>query len=146
MAPRISPSKLRLINDMIQSQSLTRSQMAKAAECSEQTIKNIRRNLRLFGHVHAPPTRVGRRRSLTPPMLEALCDHLLEKPGDGYLSCPKAGRKRPPDRVLKSRVPNYEKFIFITSPSLHRTTFYMLMNLDVINELGSDGQAGHHLV
>ncbi|KAJ6116937.1 hypothetical protein N7512_006662 [Penicillium capsulatum] len=81
MAPRLSPSKLRLISDMIQSQSLTRSQMAEAAECSEQTIKNIRRNLRLFGHVHAPPTRVGRRRSLTPPMLEALCDHLLEKPG-----------------------------------------------------------------
>ncbi|KAI3112716.1 hypothetical protein CBS147330_9904 [Penicillium roqueforti] len=55
--------------------------MAEAAECSEQTIKNIRRNLRLFGHVHAPSTRIGRRRSITPPMLEALCDHLLEKPG-----------------------------------------------------------------
>lgn len=55
--------------------------MAEAAECSEQTIKNIRRNLRLFGHVHAPPTRIGRRRSITPPMLEALCDYLLEKPG-----------------------------------------------------------------
>ncbi|KAJ5142504.1 uncharacterized protein N7515_001291 [Penicillium bovifimosum] len=55
--------------------------MAEAAECSEQTIKNIRRNLRQFGHVHAPSTRIGRRRSITPPMLEALCDHLLEKPG-----------------------------------------------------------------
>ena len=37
--------------------------------------------LRLFGSVHAPPNRIGRRRSITPPMLEALCDHLLEKPG-----------------------------------------------------------------
>lgn len=55
--------------------------MADTAECSERTIKYIRRNLRLFGNVHAPPNRVGRRRSLTPLMLEALYDHLLEKPG-----------------------------------------------------------------
>ncbi|KAJ5513129.1 hypothetical protein N7463_002681 [Penicillium fimorum] len=55
--------------------------MADAAECSEKTIKNTRRNLRLFGQVHAPSTRIGRRRSITPLMLEALCDHLLEKPG-----------------------------------------------------------------
>jgi transposase len=81
MAPRLSPSKLRFIHDMIHGQSLTTYQMADAAECSEQTIKNIRRNLRLFGTIHAPPTRIGRRRSVTPPMLEALCDHLLEKPG-----------------------------------------------------------------
>lgn len=66
---------------MIQSRSLTTSQMAEAAECSEPTIKNIRRNLRLFGSVHAPPNRIGRRRSITPLMLEALCKHLLEKPG-----------------------------------------------------------------
>ncbi|EKV06562.1 hypothetical protein PDIG_76690 [Penicillium digitatum PHI26] len=81
MAPRLPTSKLHLINNLIQSQSLTSFQMAEAAECSEQTIKNICRNLRLFGHVHAPSTRIGRRRSITPPMLEALCDHLLEKPG-----------------------------------------------------------------
>lgn len=81
MAPRLSPSKRQFISDMIQGQSLTRYRMADAAECSEQTIKNIRRNLRLFGNVHAPPNRVGRRRSITPLMLEALFDHLLEKPG-----------------------------------------------------------------
>lgn len=81
MAPRLPLSKLHLIIDMIQSQSLTRPQMAEAVECSEQTIKNIRRNLRMFGYVYAPPTRIGRRRSITPPMLEALCDHLLERPG-----------------------------------------------------------------
>ncbi|KAI2791665.1 hypothetical protein POX_c04532 [Penicillium oxalicum] len=55
--------------------------MADAAECSDRTIKNVRRNLRLFGSVHAPSNRIGRRRSITPPMLESLCDHLLEKPG-----------------------------------------------------------------
>jgi transposase len=65
---------------MIQSQSLTTVQVAEAAECSEKTIKNIRRNPRLLGQVHAPSTRIGWRRSITPPVLEALCDHLLEKP------------------------------------------------------------------
>ena len=81
MALRLRPSKLRLISDMIQSQSLTRPQMVEVAECSEQTIKNIHRNFRLLGHVHAPPASVGRRRNITPPMLEALLYHLLEKPG-----------------------------------------------------------------
>jgi len=65
---------------MIQSQSLTTSQMADAAECSEQTIKYIRRNLRQFRGVHAPLNRISWRRSITPPLLEALCDRLLEKP------------------------------------------------------------------
>lgn len=66
---------------MILSKSLTTSQMAKAAECSKRSVINISNNLRWFGNVRAPPTDVGRRRSITPPMLEALCDHLLEKPG-----------------------------------------------------------------
>ncbi|KAK5805869.1 hypothetical protein VI817_000127 [Penicillium citrinum] len=62
-------------------ESLTTSQMAKAAECSKRSVINISNNLRRFGNVRAPPTQVGRRRSVTPPMLQALCDHLLEKPG-----------------------------------------------------------------
>ncbi|OQE34372.1 hypothetical protein PENCOP_c018G08109 [Penicillium coprophilum] len=53
--------------------------MADAAECSEKTIKNTRRNLRLLDKFMPP--RIGRRRSITPPMLKALCDNLLEEPG-----------------------------------------------------------------
>jgi hypothetical protein len=53
----------------------------KAAKCSKRSIVNISNNLRRFGNVRAPLTRVGRRRSVTPRMLEALYDHLLEKPG-----------------------------------------------------------------
>ena len=49
MAPRLPHSKLQFIRDIIQSQSLTTSQFADVAECSEHTIKNIRRNLRQFG-------------------------------------------------------------------------------------------------
>ena len=81
MAPRLPPSKLEMIRDMILSESLNTSQMAEAAECSERSIINLRNNLHQFGNVRAPPTRVGRRRSITPPMLVAICDHLLEKPG-----------------------------------------------------------------
>lgn len=81
MAPRLPPSKLEMIRDMTHSESLTISQMAEAAGCSERSIINIRNNLRLFENVRAPLTRVGRRPSTTPPMIQTLCDHLLEKPG-----------------------------------------------------------------
>ncbi|KAJ5335689.1 uncharacterized protein N7506_005625 [Penicillium brevicompactum] len=81
MAPKLPLSKLEMIQDMISSKSLTASQMAKAAECSKRSIINISNNLSRFGNVRAPPTRVGRRRTVTPPMIEALCDRLLEKPG-----------------------------------------------------------------
>ena len=66
---------------MILSRSLTTSQMAEGAEYSKRSIINISNNIRRFANVRAPPTRVGRRRSITPPITEALCDHLLEKPG-----------------------------------------------------------------
>jgi hypothetical protein len=81
MALRLPLLKLEMIENMILSKSLTASQMAKAAECSKRSIINISNNLRRFGNVRAPPTRVGRRRTVTPPIIEALYDRLLEKPG-----------------------------------------------------------------
>lgn len=84
MAPNLAKSTLLLIHDMIASNELTTSQMAKAAGCSKRAIIRIRSNLRLFGSVKAPPMKPGRPQSITPIMLEALCDHLLDKP-DLYL-------------------------------------------------------------
>lgn len=55
--------------------------MAKAAECSRLSIINISTNLRRFGNVRAPLNRVGRQRSITPPMTETLRDRLLNSPG-----------------------------------------------------------------
>jgi transposase len=81
MAPRLSPAKLVLIRDMIESESFATSEMAEQAECSKQTIISIRNNLRQFGSLYAPQTRVGRKRTMTPLMIDALCDHLYEKPG-----------------------------------------------------------------
>lgn len=84
MAPRRATSQLVVIRDMITSRSLTTSQMAEAAGCSKRSIITISPNLRMFGDVRAPLIPGGRPRVITPVMLEALCDHLLEKP-DLYL-------------------------------------------------------------
>lgn len=59
---------------------LSISQIASAAECSRQSVYYIRSNLQHFDSARAPPIRAGRRRIITPSMLEALCDRLLEKP------------------------------------------------------------------
>ncbi len=65
---------------MVLSKSLTTAQMAEVAGCSARSIRTIRSNLRYFGTTRAPSNGIGRRRSITPPMLDALCEHLLEKP------------------------------------------------------------------
>jgi transposase len=81
MAPNLAPSKHEFIHDMIRSGELSISEMAEAAGCNKSTILRISSNIRMFGSVKAPPNKGGRPRSITPDMLEALCDHLFEKPG-----------------------------------------------------------------
>jgi transposase len=80
MAPNLAPSRHDLIHDMIVDEKLKTRQMADVAKCSERSIKAIRSNLHYFGTTKAPPNGGGRPRSITPHMLEALCEHLLEKP------------------------------------------------------------------
>lgn len=55
--------------------------MAIIAGCSDRTIRAIASNLRYFDSTRAPSNGVGRRRRVTPQMLEALCERLIEKPG-----------------------------------------------------------------
>lgn len=81
MAPNLAASQHALIRDMILSKSLTTSQMADAAGCSERSIRAIKSNLRYFGTTKAPANGGGRPRKITPPMLETLCERLLDKPG-----------------------------------------------------------------
>jgi hypothetical protein len=71
---------------MIDSRSLTTSQMLEAAACSKCLIISISNNLRMFSDFdfRAPLILGGRPRMITPFMLEALCGHLLEWP-DLYL-------------------------------------------------------------
>jgi hypothetical protein len=79
MAPNLKPPQLELIHHMIENKSLTSSQMAHAAGYSKRSILHISSNLAVFGKVRAPRNGAGRPRSITPSMLEALCEHLMEK-------------------------------------------------------------------
>jgi hypothetical protein len=81
MAPRLAASQHQMISDMILSGTLTQKQMADTAHCSERGIQRITRNLRLFGTTKAPSNGAGRRRIITPRMLEVLCKYLLMKSG-----------------------------------------------------------------
>jgi len=80
IAPNLAPSKHELIYDMIHSGELSITEMAQAAGCNNSTFSRISSNIRMFGSVKAPLIRGGRPHSITPVMLEALCDHLIWKP------------------------------------------------------------------
>jgi predicted ArsR family transcriptional regulator len=80
MAPNLAASQRRMIHDMILSNELTAAQMADVAGCSVRAIKYIRSNLRAFGSVEVPWNGSGRPQSITPIMLEALREYLVEKP------------------------------------------------------------------
>ena len=81
MAPHLATSQHHLIRDMILDETLTAAQMATAAGCSKRSVKAIRSNLHHFHSTKAPANGGGRRRSITPLMLDALRERLLEKPG-----------------------------------------------------------------
>lgn len=80
MAPNLAHSQHDLIHDMVLDKKMKVREMANVAECSERSIMAIRSNIRHFGSTKAPPNGGGRPRSITPQMLEVLCEHLLEKP------------------------------------------------------------------
>jgi hypothetical protein len=78
MAPHLAESQHVVIGDMIASKVLFKAQqIANVAGCSRRAIHRIR-SKRL---PKASPNPVGRPRSITPPILDALCKHLLEDPG-----------------------------------------------------------------
>src|SRR5450432_4643495 len=73
MAPNLAESQHAQIRDMVLDNRPT-DEIADIVECGKV-------NLRLFGSTKAPSNSVGRPRSITPPMMDALCEYLLEKPG-----------------------------------------------------------------
>ncbi|KFZ04583.1 hypothetical protein V502_10041 [Pseudogymnoascus sp. VKM F-4520 (FW-2644)] len=78
MAPSLPESSHQMIRDMIVSK-CDNVEIAKAAHCSRVTVRNIRLNLNVYGNTKAPPNGGGRKRSITPAMLDALRDILVEK-------------------------------------------------------------------
>ncbi|XTI93684.1 hypothetical protein V2W45_1499998 [Cenococcum geophilum] len=81
MAPRLAASRHQLIGDMILSGALKQADIAKVAGCTKRLVQAIASNLRHFGTTRAPSNGAGRRRRITPPMLEALREYLRVKPG-----------------------------------------------------------------
>jgi hypothetical protein len=81
MASNLARSQHDLIRDMILAGSLIQAEMANVAGCSDRTIRNIDTNMRLFSNTRAPANGAGRPRLITPSMLAALYNCLLEKPG-----------------------------------------------------------------
>jgi hypothetical protein len=80
MAPKLGIWRLEHIRDMVRdSTSYTNAEIAKAAHCTPRSISTARSNLRCFASVRAPPNGIGRRRTIAPPMLKALCERLLGK-------------------------------------------------------------------
>ena len=84
MAPNLATSQHVMIRDMITHGGFSYPKIARAAGCSTGAVKAISANLRCFGSTTAPPNGGGRPRSIAPPMIDALREHLLEKP-DQYL-------------------------------------------------------------
>lgn len=80
MAPNLPPWKRRLIQDMINDTPLTTKEIAYAAECTRQAVSKIHSDMKQLSGVRAPPKPAGQQRSITPLMLETLCNHLREHP------------------------------------------------------------------
>lgn len=125
MARNLETWQNEIIVHMICSRKLTISQMAKVAKCSERSITNIHKNMRLFGSARSPPIPAGRPPSITSPMLEALCDYLAKKPSQyveemavfsmGWIWCTTINVQRQtstfPSRVDKKESPAESKRI-----------------------------------
>src|SRR3982074_2730507 len=78
-APNLAESQHAQIRDMILS-NRPATEIADVVGCSERSVFAIKSNLRCFSSTKAPSNGVGRPRSITPSMLDALCEHLLEDP------------------------------------------------------------------
>jgi hypothetical protein len=56
------------------------AKIADAATCSERGVYRIQKKLRCFDSTKAPSNSVGRPRSITPEVLDALYEHLIDNP------------------------------------------------------------------
>lgn len=85
MAPNLALSQHVLIQDIIESklngeQAPTDEAAAELATCTSRAIRRIRSNWLRFGSTKAPSNGAGRPKTITPPMLAALCDQVSLKP------------------------------------------------------------------
>lgn len=69
-----------MIHDTLVNGSLKGVDIATAVGYNDRAVHRIRSNMRHFGTTKVPPNSVGRRRRITPLMLDTLREHLVEKP------------------------------------------------------------------
>jgi hypothetical protein len=82
MARNLNPGQRKIIIHMINSKKrLTISQMAKLAKCTERSITNIRKKIRLFGSPNPPRIPLGPLLIVTSVILDTLYDYLAKIPG-----------------------------------------------------------------
>lgn len=81
MAPHLATSQHAMIHDTLVNGSLKGVDIATAVGYNDRAIHRIRSNVRHFGTTKVPPNSVGRRRRITPLMLDTLRERLVEKPG-----------------------------------------------------------------
>ena len=77
--PNLADSQYVQIRDMILS-NCPPTEITKDIDFSERAVYTIQSNLRHFGSTKVPSNCIGRPRSITPPILDTLCEYLLEKP------------------------------------------------------------------
>jgi hypothetical protein len=80
IAPNLAELQHVQIRDMILSNCLA-AEIANVVGCSKRSVFAIKSNLRCFSSTKASSNSVRQPRSITPLMLDALCEYLLEKPG-----------------------------------------------------------------
>jgi hypothetical protein len=78
MVPKQVSAKHDSINDMMCSGERLILEMAEAASCNKTIILRISSNIRMLSSVKASPNEGGPSQSITPVIIEALFDHLLE--------------------------------------------------------------------
>jgi transposase len=79
MALRLASSQLEKAHAMI-TRKLSNDVIADAIGCSPRAVRGIRSRVRRYGMPTAPVNRVGRRKSLTPLMRDALFEQLTRQP------------------------------------------------------------------
>jgi transposase len=136
----------------------TNATIARTACCSTRSVRKIRSNLRCFGTTKVPLNGVGRRRTITPPMLSALLEQLIEKPElyqdemaiflydefEVVVTTPTISRalalagwsRKAARRVAKERNADLRDFY------LHNLSEFRSYHLVYINESGCDNRIG----
>lgn len=133
--------------------------IAMAVGCTPRSVRRISNNLRYFGTTKAPKNAVGRRRTITGPMLECLCEQLLKTPDmyrDEIISFlrEKFGvevSRTTVTRTLKSIGWSHKTNSRVASqrdPDLvdlyfHKLSQYHSYQLVFVDESGSDKRDGH---